>query len=144
MLRRFKHAGYRGDTIVEVMVVLAILGLALSISYATANRSLLDARQAQENSQATEYVLAQVEGLRSLKASTTQNIYQAGPYCINTATLSVVAATDPACTKESLYSLSITGVAAPGGDFTVTGKWDDIEGQGTDVVTMDYRIYQDD
>ncbi len=31
----------RGDTIVEVMIVLAVLGLAIGIAYSTASRSLL-------------------------------------------------------------------------------------------------------
>jgi prepilin-type N-terminal cleavage/methylation domain-containing protein len=55
-----------GDTIVEVLVVLAILGLALSISYATANRSLLNVRQAQEHAQALQLVQGQLEQFRSL------------------------------------------------------------------------------
>ena len=40
----------RGDTIIEVLIVLAVLGLAIGITYATANRSILNARQAQESS----------------------------------------------------------------------------------------------
>lgn len=54
-----------GDTIIEVLVVLAVLGLAISISYATASRSLLAARGAQENSEATQLVQAQIEYLRN-------------------------------------------------------------------------------
>ncbi len=71
MLRRVRSLTQRGDTIVEVMVVLAVLGLAMGISYATANRSLKNTRQAQENSEATALVKAQIEQLRSL-ASTEQ------------------------------------------------------------------------
>ncbi len=56
----------RGDTIIEVMIVLAVLGLAIGIAYSTANRSLLNARQAQENSQATAAAQAQVEQLVSI------------------------------------------------------------------------------
>jgi type II secretory pathway pseudopilin PulG len=150
MLRRLKTLGSQGDTIVEVLVVLAVLGLAISVSYATANRSLTDTRQAQENSQATEYVLAQVEALRTLRApGNPQNIYQAGPYCIQTASLTVVPIPVPtsppaACIADNLYDIAITGPAAPstGGKFTVTAKWDDIEGQGKDTVTVVYRLYQ--
>jgi prepilin-type N-terminal cleavage/methylation domain-containing protein len=68
-ITRFKSLNNRGDTIVEVMVVLAILGLALGISYATANRSLLNARQAEENAQATHYVQSQIEILYNLASS---------------------------------------------------------------------------
>lgn len=54
-----------GDTIVEVMIVLAVLGSAISLSYATANRSLRNARQAQDNSYATQLAQAQIEHLRA-------------------------------------------------------------------------------
>src|ERR1035437_2061628 len=54
-----------GDTIVEVMVVLAVLGLAFVISYATANHGLIQSRKAEEQSQALGIVDSQVELLRS-------------------------------------------------------------------------------
>jgi prepilin-type N-terminal cleavage/methylation domain-containing protein len=85
-----------GDTIVEVMMVLAILGLAISISYATASRGLQNTRQAQESSQVGENVLSQIETLRTLAPQGTNNslstdpdykannniYYPSKPYCI--------------------------------------------------------------
>jgi type II secretory pathway pseudopilin PulG len=56
----------RGDTIIEVMIVLAILSFAIIISYSTANRSLADARQSEENSYATELAQSQTEQIRSM------------------------------------------------------------------------------
>ncbi|MDB5170701.1 MAG: hypothetical protein JWO35_395 [Candidatus Saccharibacteria bacterium] len=77
-----RHRGdQRGDTIVEVMIVLAVLGTAISISYATANKSLMATRAAQENSQATALLQSQVELLRSMAPTSTadkpadQNIF---------------------------------------------------------------------
>src|SRR5579884_4195391 len=61
-----KHLSSSGDTIVEVLIVLTVLGLALGISFATANTSLLNTRQAQENSEATEIAQSQIESLREL------------------------------------------------------------------------------
>ncbi len=58
-----KRLRQRGDTIVEVMIVLAVLGSAIGISYTTANRSLLNARQAQENAEAAKLAQAQLEAL---------------------------------------------------------------------------------
>jgi prepilin-type N-terminal cleavage/methylation domain-containing protein len=80
----------RGDTIVEVMIVLAVLGLAIGISYSTANRSLLNTRQAQEHSQATEYAQSEVEDLYALypigtiaNADLGNNIFeQIAPFCV--------------------------------------------------------------
>jgi type II secretory pathway pseudopilin PulG len=147
-LNRLKLGNYRGDTIVEVIVVLAVLGMAISISYATASRSLLDARQAQEASQAAELIQSQLETLRTLsEAGNPQNIYQAGPYCIVSSTIYVWSsptdATGTPCKDISnLYTLSVKGPSAPGGTFTIVASWDDVQGQGTDTSTLTYKLYQ--
>lgn len=134
-----------GDTIVEVMIVLAVLGFAISISYATANRSLLNARQAQENSQASEIVQAQFENLRTL---TSAGIFRAAPFCLNTSNV-IINYSVAGCvyTPNPLYTLQISfaGTVAPspnaGGTFTVVATWPDVEGQGNDTVRTSYRLY---
>jgi type II secretory pathway pseudopilin PulG len=150
-----------GDTIVEVMVVLAVLGLAVGISFATANRSLLATRAAQENSQATSYLQSQIEELRYLApAGSGQNIFRQGQFfCVNTTTNMVVTGfsggfnqtslqnygnypTNPngGCVK-SFYHLAIA--YNPAGDtFTLTAYWDDVQGQGQDTATLNYRVHQ--
>ncbi len=89
MLKKIKMLDAKGDTIVEVMVVLAVLGLAISVSYATANRSLLNTRQAEENAQATAFAQSQIEALRYLApnaaADPSNDIFsQSGLFCIDT------------------------------------------------------------
>src|SRR4051812_23657601 len=82
MLRKLNAAG---DTIVEVMVVLAVLGLAISIAYATANRSLLNARQAQKTPRASVLAQSQLEQVyahTSEKAPAT-TIFRAPPFCFD-------------------------------------------------------------
>jgi prepilin-type N-terminal cleavage/methylation domain-containing protein len=74
---RFRYS-QAGDTIVEVIIVLAILGLAISISYATASRSLLNTRQAQETAEASEYVQSQIEGIHALAADTNADTNSSG------------------------------------------------------------------
>jgi prepilin-type N-terminal cleavage/methylation domain-containing protein len=145
-----------GDTIVEVMIVLAVLSLALSISYATANRSLLDTRQAQENSEASELAESQVEGLRTLSVvGDTPNIFQAGPYCLSqTIPYTIPASCDVTLSGESFayhIAITVTGNLSPPTDtsnpptFTIIVSWPDVEGQGTnDTVTLSYRLYQSD
>jgi len=73
-----------GDTIVEVLIVLAILGLALSISYATANKGLQQSRNAQEHSEALALVNSQVELLRSdsNQGKTIPTAIPSASYCI--------------------------------------------------------------
>lgn len=167
MLRQ--HSGSRqrqqaGDTIVEVMIVLAILGLAIGISYATANRSLLNARQAQENAEATELVQGQIEALRSMACSADSDgcsdaaaLFTADPYCIDTSHAGTTA--DPyvtvpisvdlnnyenypaACRQGSVpYSLSVQETSPD--TFRVRAGWADVTGQGNDTVTIFYRLHQ--
>ncbi len=92
MIRRLKKLNQAGDTIVEVLVVLAVLGLAMSIAYATANRGLQQSRNAQEHSQALGIINSQIELLRSAfakQAGTTIEL-QGGasprPFCLSAPT----------------------------------------------------------
>lgn len=131
-----------GDTIVEVMVVLAVLGFAIGISYATANRSLLNARQAQENSQAAALVQSQVEALRAMAANDSTEpdyIYSPGTFCVGANGHKATAATDCNLGEASRYSVTIT---LSGGDtFSIKAVWDDVLGQGQDSVTLLYRVH---
>jgi prepilin-type N-terminal cleavage/methylation domain-containing protein len=162
MLRRLNQAG---DTIIEVMVVLAVLGLAIGISYATANRSLLAARGAQENSEATQLVQSQVEYLRAYAridpSDTSHYIFTPNRvFCFDPngnidATFTGTAVDNPpanyptsgACLQGTRYYLSISyddGSSSPGGakdTFTVKAYWEDVQGQGNDSVTLVYRIH---
>jgi len=54
----------KGDTIIEVLIALAVLALAFVISYSTANRALLDGQNSQEHSTALELLDAQAEALQ--------------------------------------------------------------------------------
>jgi type II secretory pathway pseudopilin PulG len=154
-------ANQLGDTIIEVMVVLAVLGLAIGISYSTANRSLLNARQAQENSQATGLVQTQVENLRLLVANSTSdntdpttNIFlPTTPYCINNPLGSSPIDTDQAdCTHTLIpYTVLIYNCnKIPSGPcanvngpdtLVVEATWPDVLGQGNDSVILDYRLH---
>lgn len=151
--------GQRGDTIVEVMIVLAVLGLAIGISYATANRSLQNTRQAQENSQASELLESQVEQLR---ASTDPTLYTNPPtttFCMIDGTVTPIdgshpckfnqsgsascGSTEPFCYTVTVSRCDVVSItcSAPG-TFTATATWDDVSGNGTDTVTADYRMPQ--
>lgn len=64
----------RGDTIVEVLIALAILSLAFVISYSTANSALIDSQNSQEHSMALEYLDTQAELLRYAANQVNQGI----------------------------------------------------------------------
>lgn len=143
----------RGDTIIEVMIVLAVLGLAITMSYTTANRSLLATRQAQENARATQLLYSQIEQMRLLAAvpspSPTQNIFRAvgAPFCVTVVSgvYAVLDTTAPACLVDNLYRLSITHTDNPAAGrpntFTLTATWLDASGRENSTVTMNYRIH---
>lgn len=148
MLRRLS-LWQRGDTIVEVMVVLTILGLALSISYATANRSLLNTRQAQEHAEATALAQAQLEKLRTYvskpSSDTDHYIFLASGsnFCLDSA--GKVATADADCTYQSLYLIneswnSTCTSASSSCTLTMTITWPDAI-EGNDSVTLVYDLY---
>ena len=156
----------KGDTIIEVMIVLAVLSLSLSISYATADRSLLNTRQAQESSMAAELAQSQVESLIPLinyPASSPNNIFLGNPskyFCISAGSVvpennlnpnnltDIAGATTPYETpcNTGLYFISINESIPNDDTFEVKVTWNDVENTGPnssqDQVTLDYRAHQ--
>src|SRR6056297_3410972 len=55
----------RGDTIIEVLLAMSVIGLVLGSSYGIANRSLSIGREAQERTEALNLVETQLERLRT-------------------------------------------------------------------------------
>lgn len=55
-----------GDTLIEVMIALAIIGLVIAISYSTASRALQVGRRAQERTEALKEAEGQVETLKAI------------------------------------------------------------------------------
>lgn len=127
------------------MIVLAVLGLAIGIAYATANRSLLDARQAQENAEASQLVQSQIEALRTMTLDPApNNIFQPGPYCVTqTPPYAVLPSGSGGCNIGAIpYTLTITYTNVPSDTFTVKATWPDVSGDGSnDTVTMNYRLH---
>jgi type II secretory pathway pseudopilin PulG len=166
-LNRLKSASLNsnGDTIIEVMVVLVLIGFALSIAYATASESIIETRQAEENAQATTYVASQIEELRlaaeqdtndqnSPNYSNANNVFAAQkPFCLDpTLTISNPNPPSSNCTdNNSLFSVVIYNCDLLGNNsecatttpltdtFIVYATWPDVAGDGTDSVTQVYR-----
>lgn len=138
----------RGDTIVEVLISIAVISMALGGAFVTTNRSLQGTRQAQERVNATKLVEGQLEQLRSIAASNSAAIFGAGvpaSYCI-TSSSTVVASSNSACavntsgtptSVEPVFHLAIT---RSGNTFTVNNTWNNIHGSQDNVV-MEYRLY---
>lgn len=137
-----------GDTIVEVLIAMAVLSLILGGAYSISNRSLGSIRQAQEHTEALKYAEGQIERLKALNSGHT-NVFNNGSFCIKhdiTLGDSIVNSTNPACTvgQSVLYAIQITRAESPFDSghylFTVSVKWDNFHGNGQDNVTLKYKL----
>ena len=140
-----------GDTIVEVLIAIAIISVVLGGAYVSTNRSLLATRAAQERVSALKLAESQMEQIKGLAASDPDQLFGGtapSPFCISKATGLPVEDDDPACavglsgdptTAVPLFTISITRT---GNDFAITETWTDVSGRITDSLEMRYRVYE--
>jgi prepilin-type N-terminal cleavage/methylation domain-containing protein len=84
-MKALKKTLQRGDTIVEVMIAMAVLGLVLASAFAISNRSYATGINAQERNEALKVAESQVELLRIASTLTDESIIDADPsrlFCI--------------------------------------------------------------
>jgi type II secretory pathway pseudopilin PulG len=62
-----KHLNNKGDTIVEVLIAVAVMSLVLGVSFVGSNRAYSDIRDAQQHQIATTIAQTQLEDLNALK-----------------------------------------------------------------------------
>jgi len=160
-----KYLHQKGDTIVEVLIAMAVLGLVLGGAYASARRSLNATIQAHEHSAALKIAEEQQERLKYLSEQSLQppdNIYNhLYVFCFKSSdlTLSNITITFPppigstgttimAVPLNSYSSdcVDVSGVyriaigRASDNVFTVYIRWNNIHGTGQDQVTLAYKL----
>lgn len=153
-----KKLNQTGDTIVEVLLALAVLAGVIGVSYAVASRSLARAQQAQERVQATKLVEGQIEALKYL-ASSIESTHTAlfnslitdldtatppvSPQCliVNSVTgvVSKVIYTDSQCKNSGLFNYYIAAYDTVSKIFTIKTEWPSFR-SGNDNVTMYYKV----
>lgn len=149
-----KLAGSRGDTIVEVLVSLAVLSLAFAISYATASHALQDSQNSQEHSQALEYLDTQIEALhyevinQALKPSVYWNTHV--QFCFEPQAPSPTPPSQPITIKRDIkcsipgsgfnYMVWIT-YGGSSNAFTAHITWPGLGSLGQQSEELSYRIY---
>jgi len=162
-MKRFIRLGSKGDTIVEVMIVLAVLSLAFSISSATANTSLQKARNAQEHSEALSYIKSQIELVRKA-INNNVTLPASGPFCMDSSgslvtgfngsfsstsatplaaaspTTTPVAPYPTACFQSPYYYLSVEYVSTPQNYYDFVVRWDGVGNLGRQKEEIAYRI----
>ncbi|MCA9334189.1 hypothetical protein KC963_04025 [Candidatus Saccharibacteria bacterium] len=154
-----------GDTIIEVMIAVAVLGTVIGGVYSVASRSLRSARQSQERSEALKYTESQIEQLKKLAIDNPAVFNANRVFCIDGTTVvqfgetSIPPLADDdfgvypdggqaggSCIKDGLYHVAIQATPTGGGNgngafFTVVTRWDRFGG-GRDEVKMLYRMYE--
>ncbi len=167
---KLKKLNQLGDTIVEVLLAVGIVGLAIVTAYGVASLSLKQGRQAQERSEALKIAESQIEHLKALSTKGNTTIYNNGLFCLSSATVPRVSfgatyeggaeiapltndslGNYPApCVRDSsnspvvggFYHIVIKGRIASDNryHFTVAVRWFSLSGTGKDEVKIDYRV----
>lgn len=137
--------GSKGDTIVEVLLAIAVVSAVLGGAYVATNRSLGGVRQSQERGEALKLVEGQLERLKEA-ARTSDDVFttSTNPFCLGDG---LAPTNDPAtCNQgpDGRYQLAIQ--RAPSGDgytFTASAVWDRFGGGGQEQVEIRYRVYNE-
>lgn len=129
-----------GDTIVEVMIAILVVGTVLGSSYAAANRYFKNIRQAQEYTNALKIAEGQIEQIKGYVINNDRApITSAAPFCFKNG-IQTGASRD--CTIDTLYTSSIARTDATNQyTFTVTVSWSNINGGANSTVTLVYKVY---
>jgi prepilin-type N-terminal cleavage/methylation domain-containing protein len=124
-----------GDTIVEVLIAIAIVSLVLVGAYASTNHNVAISQDTQEHGQALQLVQGQVEFLRADdKASSVPACYKsAGTAATTPATdCKVSSAGASSCSAEPCFTLSITPTS--GTIYKVSASWSGLTGSSNNVA----------
>ena len=136
-----------GDTIVEVVIAIAIIATVLTGAFVVTNRSLTAVRDSEEHSEALQLLQGQIETLRSVASQAGNTLSKASTnltvsFCFDS---SGAYQTGNPCSSGSIpYKISIIGTTATpvsGGTTTFLGTvtWSALGG-GTDQVELAYKV----
>lgn len=152
MIRAGSKRAQRGDTIVEVLIVIAIISLVLGGAFASARRSFITTIQTQERGEAIKYLEQQLERVKAASDADDADGQlfgspASGNFCV-TGAIAIRASTSPEC------------VSGPGGRYrtvisrqtnTINGRlhhtfhaqiiWDRIGGGQPEEIHMYYRVH---
>lgn len=146
------HKNQTGDTIVEVLIAVAVIGLSIGLAYGISNRSLKSARQSQERLEALKLVEGQVEQLKALSYSTdNKGIFaENSAFCINNGDKVVsgdlilgdldsdpLTKYSPDCVKGNYH----IATKRDNNEFTIVARWFGINGLNKEEVKSRYRLY---
>lgn len=138
-----------GDTIVEVLISIAVFGLVLGGAYVTSNRNSLINQASQERLVGSRLAEAQLDLLRS-KSSTDLSTFTQNNFCIKGTVFYLdsndnckVDSSGVHTDQEPIYKLKITRTDVTNGAvFKVAVTWANVKGTGNDNITYQYGVYK--
>jgi type II secretory pathway pseudopilin PulG len=139
----------QGDTIVEVLISIAVVSLILGGAYVSTNRSLQATRDAQERGVAIKLAESQIEQLKNIDKPTLFGTTLKS-YCIVNGGL--VDSDDPAClvgadglptppNSGPAYHIVVTPSVTNPNTFTVKNSWTSVRGDTQASVELAYRVH---
>jgi type II secretory pathway pseudopilin PulG len=137
MLMKTRSRQMAGDTIIEVLISIAIASFVVAGAYAMVNRSLRDTQQAQEHSEALQIADTQVEQLNHYIHNTSASVLSTTIYS-NTSTKTYYCF-NPALSPPKLEKLTAIS-SLPDSN---TGHYDDLTVPGEDcnkTGSVGYRV----
>lgn len=131
----------RGDTIIEVFLAMAVIGLSLGISYGIANRATLTGRLAQERTEAVKIAEQHLEFMKAFinSGERTRDEYKVPErFCVTESdSFAHTSGTDTQCTRG--FYTSYTTYDSAEDAFTVTVEWEVPQTIEPAIVEMIYR-----
>ncbi len=144
----------KGDTIVEVLIAIAVVSSVLGIAYGTMSRNLQIMRTNQERTEASRLGQGQMEMLKALWGSDQQAIISQGNagFCLDGGALRLLDGGAPAansenddlggyrdeCVSSGLYRIGVKGDPTTR-VYRVYVRWDALGGTRSQVITA-YRL----
>ena len=144
----YKLKQQKGDTIVEVLLAMSVVGLVLGSSFGIANRSINLGRSAQERTVALKIAESQLEQLKALYRNGS-TIPADNDFCILSESFELIDSTTNPCTNKNssggdgLYTMVISSPPSTGGSYKIYVTWDDISGRSSNEknkVALYYRL----
>jgi Tfp pilus assembly protein PilV len=139
-----KSLNQSGDTIVEVLICIAVVASILAGAFVVSNRSSTAVRTSEEHAQALQYLQGQIEQLRADAQIKPFSAFGANTkFCYKSdGTFTTYSAAN--CTQATLYTLQIQAPpSAPPAGGTATFKasvsWDALGG-GTNHEDLFYKV----
>lgn len=144
-----------GDTIVEVLLAVVVVGAVLTGAYVSSNQSLNADRASQERAEALKYVESQIDQVKANVAAASAQPTGSGFCFKQDGTIQVLPGGTPSssaaaddfskytnCDPGSIpdgYNLSVVRNSA-NDVYTVRARWTHVAGSNRDEIVMLYRV----